>query len=171
LGVFLDWIFHILVPFCLLALFGIRNKWVFLLLPLAVILDIGTVFDFRRGFHSVFVALAILAIIFIVYKLKKVSETKTILGISAFYLASHFLLDIGGPMALFWPFSSEAYTLIIQIVLKNLVPQFIFAVNAVPIGSLEQKAGALIGEAGFGLLFSFLIMLAAQFFAKKKQNR
>ncbi|MDD5163823.1 MAG: hypothetical protein PHD95_06505 [Candidatus ainarchaeum sp.] len=168
----MDWIFHILVPLGLLALFGLRSKWVFLLLPLTVILDIGTVLNFRRGFHSIFVALAILAIIFVVCRLKKIPETKTILGISAFYLASHFLLDIGGPMALLWPFSGTAYTLTIEIVIKNLIPIFIFAVNAVPIGSLEQKTGALIGEAGFGLLFSFLIMLLAQkIFAKKKQIR
>jgi len=127
------------VPLGLLALFGIRNKWVFWLLPLTVILDIGTPFNFRRGLHSIFVILAILAAIYAICRLKKIPETKTILGISAFYLASHMFLDIGGPMALFWPFSPEAFTLTIQIAMKNLVPEFIFAINTVPIGSLEQK--------------------------------
>ncbi|MDD5148063.1 MAG: hypothetical protein PHH08_01210 [Candidatus ainarchaeum sp.] len=167
----MDWVFHILVPLGLLALFGIRNKWVFLLLPLTVILDIGTVIGFRRGLHSVFAAAAILAAIFLLAKWRHPSEAKMIFGISAFYLASHFFLDLGGPMALFWPFSLEAYTLTIQIVIKNLVPQLVLALNAVPIASLEQKAGSLIAEAGFGLLSIFLILLAAvQVFSKKTKS-
>ena len=167
----MDWAFHVLIPLGLLALFGIRNKWVFLLLPLTVILDFGTVIDFRRGFHSIFVFLLLLAIIFIACKLKKSAETKMITGISAFYLASHFLLDIGGPMALFWPFSDSAYTVTVKITVQNLIPSLVFAINAVPIGSLVQQAGSLVSEAGFGLLFCFLIMFAAYKTILKKNSK
>lgn len=163
----MDLVFHILVPLGLLALLGIRNKWIFLLLPLTIILDLGTFFDFRRGLHSIFALLLILAIIFLICKLKNSKETKMVVGISAFYLVSHMFLDIGGPMALFWPFSLDAYILTIKIVIENLFPSFIFKIEVMPIGILEQRAGAIVTEAGFGLIFSLLALLIAKKILKK----
>jgi hypothetical protein len=169
-GALLDWIFHILVPLGLLALIGIRSKWMLWLLPLTVILDIGTLLDFRRGLHSIFIMLLMLAIIYIACRLSKTKETKLIMAISAFYLASHFFLDLGGPMALFWPASQEAYTVTINFTLQNMVPVFTFAINAVPIGSLEQKTGSVIAEAGFGLLAIFLIIVIAKLIRERKNG-
>lgn len=145
-----------------MAIFGIRNKWAFLLLPLAVILDFGTVFGMRRGLHSIFIVFGILAIIYALCRIKKIKETRMIIGISAFYLISHLFLDIGGPMSLFWPFITDAYKLTIQIVMQGIIPSLVITTETIAIESLEQSHGYLVSEAGFGLLFAFVIMFAAK---------
>lgn len=166
--VVLDLIFHILIPLGLLALFGLRNKWVFLLLPLTIILDLGTPLGVRRGIHSIFVVLLILGIIYLIAHFKSKKDSKIVLGISAFYLFSHLLLDLGGPMALLWPFSSEAFTITIKIMLKNMIPVLVFNLESAAVNPADTAYGTIVSEAGFGLAAIFLIILIARkkFFGK-----
>ena len=100
-----NWAIHLLVP--LLALLIVVRKedykYILLLLPFAVFPDIDTLATEHRALlHNVFIPLALV--------LMGISLTKmrTIFFITAFYFASHVILDLfGGGVVLFYPFYNE----------------------------------------------------------------
>ena len=100
-----NWAIHLLVP--LLALLIVvrkeDHKYILLLLPFAVFPDIDTfVTEHRALLHNIFIPLVLA---FIGLSLKKI---RPILFITAFYFASHVILDMfNGGVVLFYPFYNE----------------------------------------------------------------
>ena len=100
-----NWAIHLLVP--LLALLIVvrkeDHKYILLLLPFAVFPDIDTfATEHRALLHNVFIPIVLLLI---GLSLKKI---RPILFITAFYFASHIILDMfNGGVVLFYPFYNE----------------------------------------------------------------
>jgi membrane-bound metal-dependent hydrolase YbcI (DUF457 family) len=100
-----DWAIHLLVPLLVLLIVGRKEdyKYILLLLPFAVFPDIDTlVTEHRSLLHNIFIPLIL---VLIGISLKKM---RTIFFITAFYFASHVILDLfGGGVVLFYPFYNE----------------------------------------------------------------
>jgi len=100
-----NWAIHLLVPLLALLILGRKedHKYILLLLPFAVFPDIDTfVTEHRALLHNIFIPLVL---VLIGISLKKM---RTIFFITAFYFASHVILDLfGGGVVLFYPFYSE----------------------------------------------------------------
>src|SRR5659263_681536 len=87
------WAIHLLVPLLVLLIVGRKEdyKYILLLLPFAVFPDIDTfVTEHRALLHNIFIPLALASIGISLKKMKK------IFLITAFYFASHVILDIFG---------------------------------------------------------------------------
>ncbi len=100
-----NWAIHLLVP--LLALLIVcrkeDHKYILLLLPFAVFPDVDTfVTEHRALLHNVFIPLVL---VLTGIALKKM---RSIFFITAFYFASHIILDMfNGGVVLFYPFYNE----------------------------------------------------------------
>lgn len=134
----MDLFFHIFIPLSLLLLLGIRNKVVFYLLPFAIVLDFAKPF-YPRETHSFIIIAAILLFLFLLMKFFKFQHKKLVLGISAFYLLSHILLDFGWHMPLFWPIIRDYYLVTFNVSLHGLLPQLNFGISTVQ--SFPAKTG------------------------------
>ena len=100
-----NWAIHLLVPLLVLLIVGRKEdyKYILLLLPFAVLPDIDTfATEHRALLHNVFIPLVL---VLLGISLKKM---RTIFFITAFYFASHVILDMfGGGVVLFYPFYNE----------------------------------------------------------------
>jgi hypothetical protein len=100
-----NWAIHILVSLLALLIVGRKEdqKYILLLLPFAVLSDIDTfATEHRALLHNVFIPL-VLALMGI-----SLIKMRTIFFITAFYFASHIILDLfGGGVVLFYPFYNE----------------------------------------------------------------
>lgn len=100
-----NWAIHLLVPLLALLILGRKedHKYILLLLPFAVFPDIDTfVTEHRALLHNIFIPL-VLALIGI-----SLQKMRTIFFITAFYFASHVILDLfGGGVVFFYPFYNE----------------------------------------------------------------
>ena len=159
----MDVIFHLTIPLIIVSLAGANKKQAVALLPLAILPDIGRFFYLTRALHSFIFILAVLAVVFLLnYFVRKDKNRKSLMAISAFYLFSHLLLDLGSPMALFFPLSDITYTLKIGLILVNLVPTPVLSLELGRLSDLVQGQGRVITEPGLGILlmvFAFLLYL------------
>lgn len=100
-----NWAIHILVSLLALLIVGRKEdqKYILLLLPFAVLSDIDTfATEHRALLHNVFIPL-VLALMGI-----SLIKMRTKFFITAFYFASHIILDLfGGGVVLFYPFYNE----------------------------------------------------------------
>jgi len=100
-----NWPIHLLVPLLALLIMGRKEdyKYILLLLPFAVISDIDTfASQHRELLHNVFIPL-VFALIGILLK-----KLRYIFYITAFFFASHVILDLfGGGVVFFYPFYNE----------------------------------------------------------------
>src|SRR5659263_772689 len=100
-----NWAIHLLVPLLALLILGRKedHKYILLLLPFAVLPDIDTfATEHRALLHNIFIPLVLA---FIGISMKKM---RSIFLITAFYFASHIILDLfGGGVVLFYPFYNE----------------------------------------------------------------
>lgn len=100
-----DWPTHLIVP--LLALLIVckkeHQKYIILLLPLAVIPDLDTFATRHRALlHNMFIPLLLLFFGLVI------KEKRTIFIIASVYIASHVALDMfGGGVVLFYPLYNE----------------------------------------------------------------
>jgi len=161
----LDLLFHLLLPFLLLLLFGIRlEKKQYLILAFFSILPDFDRFGFgtRRGFHSFFFIAIVLLALFLLSQKK--SHGKILLGLAAFGMLSHILLDFGGPIALFFPFDSTLYQTTLKLMIVNFFPVLSFYTEAV--ASIPQGYGIVVSEQGFAIL----LLLAVLWIFKKPKS-
>lgn len=161
----MDLLFHLLLPIMLLLLFGIKlQKWQFAILAFfSVLPDFDrTLLLSKQGFHSL-VSISILLIVLFLISRKK--EFKTIGNIvfllATFGLFSHFLLDLGGPMSLFYPIDSNFYQIHLNLKSVSFFPHLNFSIEKVE--PVSQGAGTVLSEQGFALIF----LLTAIFVFKK----
>jgi len=100
-----NWAIHLLVPLLALLVVGRKEdyKYILLLLPFAVFPDIDTLaFEHRALLHNLFIPLVLVLIGMLLKKMR------IIFFITAFYVASHVILDLfGGGVVLFYPFYNE----------------------------------------------------------------
>ncbi|MDO8726793.1 MAG: hypothetical protein Q7J35_12060 [Candidatus Methanoperedens sp.] len=97
-----NWAIHLIVPLLALLIVIRREDWkyIFLLMPLAVVPDLDTFLTQHRALlHNIFIPVVFLILGWKFY------EYRTIFIISAVYFASHVVLDMfGGGVVLFYPF-------------------------------------------------------------------
>ncbi|MAG21716.1 MAG: hypothetical protein CL943_00225 [Candidatus Diapherotrites archaeon] len=149
----MDAALHLALPFIFLVLAGVNKKHALMLLPLAILPDLGRFLYIRKGFHSFFFIFAVLvALYLIVVAMKRKKHAKELLAIGAFYLFAHLLLDLGSFMALFYPFSGQTYALQARIVLVDLIPTLILGMEQGGLSELEQGIGGVLSEQGLGVL-------------------
>jgi membrane-bound metal-dependent hydrolase YbcI (DUF457 family) len=100
-----NWAIHLLIPLLALLIVGRKedHKYILLLLPIAVFPDVDTfVTEHRALLHNIFIPLVL---VLIGLSLKKM---RPILFITAFYFASHVILDMfNGGVVFFYPFYNE----------------------------------------------------------------
>jgi hypothetical protein len=100
-----DWPIHLIVPLLALLIVSKREhqKYIFLLLPLAVVPDLDTVVTQHRALlHNMFIPLLLLLLGYVI------KEKKAIFTIASVYIASHVVLDMfGGGVVLFYPFYNK----------------------------------------------------------------
>ena len=165
----MDAVFHLLIPLLLVKLFkpNIPTKYLFLLLPLAVFFDLDGFLGMKKAFHSVLLIAVIILVIFILTR--KTKDGQTILGVAAFYMFSHLLLDFGRPMAPFYPLSEAAYSVEMNVTMQGFLPLFNFSVNRLDpsIVNMGLEIGSPISEIGFGFLLMLLFLLAWAFLGKR----
>ncbi len=96
-----DWPIHLIVPLLALLIVSKKEtqKYILLLLPLAVIPDFDTFATQHRALlHNIFIPLMLLLFGLVI------KEYRTIFIIASVYIASHVVLDMfGGGVALFYP--------------------------------------------------------------------
>ena len=97
-----NWAIHLIVPLFVLLIVGRKEerKYMFLLLPLAVVPDLDTfVTQHRALLHNMFIPL-ILSLFGLLLK-----EKRILFATAAFYIALHVIMDMfGGGVVLFYPF-------------------------------------------------------------------
>jgi membrane-bound metal-dependent hydrolase YbcI (DUF457 family) len=100
-----DWPTHLIVPLLALLIVSKREhqKYIFLLLPLAVIPDFDTfVTQHRALLHNMLIPLLLLLLGY------AIKEKRTLFIIASAYIASHVVLDMfGGGVVLFYPVYSR----------------------------------------------------------------
>jgi hypothetical protein len=162
----MDLVLHAVVPLLFLLAAGTNKKHALALLPLSLLPDVGRFFYLMKGFHSLFFILLALGCIYLLnYAARKGREAKGIVGISAFYLFSHLLLDLGGYMALFFPLSGITYAVQARVELANFVPRVVLGISTGGLGELEQGIGTVVSEPGVGIM---LLIAAAIAYLKIK---
>lgn len=152
-----DWATHLLVPLLALLIVCRKEDWkyVFLLLPLAVVPDMDSLVSQHRALlHNMFIPLILL---FLGWKIQKY---RTILVISAVYLASHVVLDMfGGGVVLFYPFYDRMAFVNTSLLLEkpaNLTWKFDYGFNEYGSG-WKSAIGYITDSPGTGaLMFVFL---------------
>jgi len=155
----MDIAFHIVLPLLVLKLFKVESKWIYLLLPLTILMDLGRFVGLRKELNSIFFVLVALFLIYIF--VRRLQNRNLILGISAFYLFSHLLLDLGYYNPLFWPFIKTFYWIKAEIVLYGLLPVLNFSIetaNALPMApGTGENLGVVVSTLGFALLAILLL--------------
>ncbi len=164
----MDLLFHLIVPLAILYFLGIKNKIVFLLLPLAVVFDFTKPF-YPRESHSIIILAIILAAIAVVLAVFKIRNKKFILKISAFYMISHLILDLGWYLPLFWPLIKDFYLLAFNVSLNGLIPVINFSISVLHAAPAVPGYPNIFGTESMGLL---ALMAAAYFYTKisRKKN-
>ena len=163
----MDLLFHLIVPLSILYFLGIKNKIIFLLLPLAVVFDFTKPF-YPRESHSMIILAIILAAIAAVLISFKVRNKKFILKISAFYMISHLILDLGWYLPLFWPLIKDFYQINLNVSLNGFIPAINFSINALQIPPLQPGVPKIFSTESIGLL---ALMAAAYFYTKISKKK
>lgn len=100
-----DWPVHLIVPLLALLIVSKKEdqKYVLLLLPLAVISDLDSFLtQHRAALHNIFIPVLLLLLGWVM------KEKRAIFIIAAAYIASHVLLDMfGGGVVLFYPLYNQ----------------------------------------------------------------
>lgn len=146
-----------------LAFFDVRDKWLYFLLPLAVLPDIISLFALGRVSHSIILASIIFAVIFlIVWRTKNSMKIATFSGV---YLFSHLILDFGSWMPLLWPLDPNFYRVGIELIIKNSIPLFnIIFETASSLPAVAEYVPTPITAGGFALLIVLLIAFLINLF-------
>ena len=116
----MDLLFHILIPYLVLRLFGINHKFLLPLAFVAVLPDFGRFIGYYKESHSLVLVAAVTIVFYIITR--RETWGKQLAAICAFYLLSHLLLDLGSTMGLFWPIDPTFYTPMIALKLVEGLP-------------------------------------------------
>jgi membrane-bound metal-dependent hydrolase YbcI (DUF457 family) len=166
----MDLIFHLLLPFFLLLLFGIRlKKTEYLILAFFSILpDIDRfILKSRQGFHSIILIVLILLLLFLFLR-KYPATRKTTMLLATFGMTSHILFDLGGPVSFLYPLSKNFYTINFHLILTDFIPKLVFFTTKST--AIPQGTGTIISEQGFAVLLFCIILYFLQKKGTKKSH-
>ncbi len=163
----MDLLFHLIVPLAILYFLGIKNRAIFLLLPLAAIFDFTKPF-YPRESHSIIILAIILAVIAAFLFFFKIDNKKFILKISAFYMISHLILDLGWYEPFFWPVLKDFYLVNFNVLLKGFIPVINFSISAVQSAPPVPGYPNIFGTESVGLI---ALMAAIYFYKKIRKNK
>ena len=158
----MDLVFHYLIPFLFLYFIGISHKYLHWLALLALFPDTEKFFGYGRViFHNVFFVLLAMLLVYFFLSLKKFSDKTKITLLSGFFLFSHLVLDLGGPIKILYPLSSKFFELELAVRLVNRqIPTLFFNINTYDFLPVAQSPFILTTE-GFlvGLAFIALFLV------------
>ncbi|MFP3871980.1 MAG: hypothetical protein ACOC55_04335 [Candidatus Natronoplasma sp.] len=106
----MDTFAHITIPLLILLALRVHTRKVLLMLPFTVVMDLDFFFPgaHRLLFHNLIIVL-VLPIFIIIYLDKYFPRYRQYGLIAFFYLVSHFILDLGVGMAIFYPLTTDYY--------------------------------------------------------------
>ncbi len=134
----MDTFAHITIPLLILLALRIETRKILLMLPFSVIMDLDYLFMMgRQLFHNVFIVILI-PLIVILYLDKKRPEYREYGLIAFFFLLSHFILDLGEGIAMFYPLVSDFYYFEIEM--------FFQFVGPIPLPDISVDMGVILAE-------------------------
>ena len=149
-------IIHALIPtLFLLALFpNLEKKYVFLLFPLAWIIDLDSYFGLHRFYlHNLFFILIVVIILYFIWNLKASM-------VALYYGLSHLILDLAFPgVALFFPFVQKSYFIITAINMKPF--SFFFHMGSLNMDEYISFFNTITRAQYFGEMSLIFLVLAA----------
>jgi membrane-bound metal-dependent hydrolase YbcI (DUF457 family) len=116
----MDPLFHFIFPVLILLALKIEPRKVLLLSPFTLLPDLDALIPPHRAVLHNLVICLIIPMIFIFYSYYRKKEYLGHFLIIQFFLISHLVLDIdAGGVALFYPFSDDAYHLSVSLVMSS----------------------------------------------------
>ncbi len=161
----MDPLLHLLMPVLFLLALRIDTRKVLMFAPLAILPDFDAVFGLHRAvFHS-FIPILILPMGLIIFSKLKRPEWLLSASLVQFFLASHFVLDLGG-VAFLWPFVKDQmfFDPVINFNLQGGV-NFMFHLDYGWRPYVPMKTTDFVSETGFAMIF--LGVLAGVVFRKE----
>ncbi|MDO8537532.1 MAG: hypothetical protein Q7S21_01475 [archaeon] len=160
----MDLVFHYLIPLLVIYFVGIRHKHLHLLAFLAWVPDLEKLIPGmgRTIFHNIFFVLIATILIYVFLSVRKVSDKVKVTLLSFFFIFSHLILDLGGPVKLFYPLIDKYFQLefVIQLVNRK-IPMFFFNIKTYDYLTPSQSPyiitteGMLIGIAAVALFLFY----------------
>ncbi|MBS3816453.1 MAG: metal-dependent hydrolase, partial [Candidatus Thermoplasmatota archaeon] len=130
---------HITIPLLILLALRIQTRKVLLMLPFAVIMDVDFLFagSHRMFLHNMFLAILIpLIILVLIHRYRP--EYRDYGYIAFFFLISHFILDLGKGMTIFYPLSTDFYYFEWQL--------FFSFIGPIPVPNPQLDYGVIVAE-------------------------
>ncbi len=163
----MDVLFHLLIPFLLLAFFKVKHRFLPALLILAVVPDMEKFLGGDRFlFHNFLFFALVVSLVFVFFF--RSPERNKLTGLSAFLLGSHFVLDLGGPMAFLYPFDSAYYWLKASLTLQTGTMSPFFSFSVLALDSLPAYANEAVSVVSIFLAATIALMFLL--FGKKFQK-
>ncbi|MFH1721757.1 MAG: hypothetical protein ABH950_04035 [Candidatus Altiarchaeota archaeon] len=119
----------------------------------------------REAFANVFFPFVVAFLIYAFLSIKKNPQARRLGALSLYFVASHILLDLGGPMALFFPFDPIFYQFDFLIRLENFVPKLY--VDILTYEKLKQGVGGLMKTEGLVVLVLSLLVASIHHATRK----
>lgn len=164
----MDLVFHYLIPLLVLFFVGVRHKHLNFLALLALFPDAEKLFGYGRViFHNIFFVALAGILIYVFLSAKKASDKVKVTLLSVFFLLSHLILDLGGPIKILYPLSNKFFQLELAVQLVNRkIPMLFFHIYSYDYQPLSQSPYIITTE---GMLIG--IAFAALFLIYKMRNK
>ncbi|MBU1121034.1 MAG: metal-dependent hydrolase [archaeon] len=157
----MDIVIHYIVPFLLLKLFDVKHRFLPFLALIALLPDLDKLIGVgRMTFHNVFFVLIIIFLVYVFFRKNK--EGIKVTALTTFFLFSHLLLDLGGPIAMFFPLSPDYYLIEFAVKFFNFIPFLYLNFSVVTLG--PEMPHYIISTASMGIILLLLIL----FLVKKR---
>lgn len=160
----MDIVFHYLVPFLLLKIFEVKHRFLPFLALIALLPDLDKLIGIgRMTFHNIFFVLLVIFLIYIFFRKKK--EGVKVTAITAFFLFSHLLLDLGAPIAIFFPLTTNYYLIEFAIKFFNFIPFLYLNFSVVALD--PEMPHYIISTASMGIILLMLVLFLVRKRIKK----
>ncbi|MFH0860351.1 MAG: hypothetical protein V1921_04065 [Candidatus Altiarchaeota archaeon] len=143
----MDVVFHILIPFALLLIMGIRfaRRLTPYFILLSLLPDLDRFLMQRHSlFHNLFFPFVVAALVYVLWGDRRLAV------FSLYFLLSHLLLDTGNFVSYFYPFKSTFYSVSLTLEMENFIPAVHFSIMTSD--AVRQKVGNIISPQGFAVL-------------------
>ncbi len=170
----MDPLFHFIFPVLILLALKIEPRKVLLLSPFTLLPDLDALIPPHRATMHNLVICLIIPMIFLIYTYYRKKEYIEHVLIIQFFLISHIFLDIeSGGVALFYPFTDDAYYFSVSIIMSpdsggqtlNLIVDY--GVHDEPLSLTEAEVPAL---SSIVVIMILVILIAMTHFPKETRE-
>lgn len=167
----MELVFHLVVPLALLALAGVKihSRHVPFFLFLAILPDLDRFFGMRReAFTNVFFPFVVAALVYGIFLVKRHPKAQLYSLLALYFVGSHILLDLGGPVALFYPFSTKLYELEFLLQLRNYLPAL--TLNVLVYEEIPQGVGGIMKTEGLMITILAVIVFSVTSLSRRRKH-